>query len=456
MFELFDQFLYLSIFLFGAYITLYVKSRSYSGLLLIVCSVLSNFLLFKIILDPFIFIALPITAVLLLNDFVQEYKLGYVNRKHKLGAMIAIAIIIYDAIFLVKIFNVHLIDSYNMFAFGSILGVLAGFYLIIYPFKELIKEREQNLELINQGIDPRSLLPEERLKLVSKNSMDNQNHQKHLAMNESNQVLEDKSSVETSNGTQGHSRQIRNDKVEIFGYQIDKLYLITGFAALVLIMIIVITSFVSRTVIDMEDYVFVTYDKTIPSDSPVSYYASFEHFDKNNFYDELITEGEEYGLTEAEIEKYTPVYTTEDTEMFNKLDIQIALSQETVNNGDIVTTNITYNEKYAMKNNIVIQNSNFDTKISDLPEYITNPTENDIEEMTKLANDALAQSSFVSKYKIDSSQVEWSEGSHEYFTLIGTYQVDGGFLNKGKEIKLEYTPYLVDGKLMVSPTINKI
>ncbi len=447
MFELFDQFLYLSIFLFGAYITLYVKSRSYSGLLLIVCSVLSNFLLFKIILDPFIFIALPITAVLLLNDFAGEYKLGYVNRKHKLGAIIACIIIFYDAIFLVKIFNIQLVDSYNMFAFGSILGVIAGFYLVIYPFKELVKEREQNLELINRGIDPRTLLPEERLKLISTNqSQEVELRQDQLLENSQENYIE----------TSKTNKSKRSDKVSIFGYNIDKLYLITGCIAFVLIIVIIVTSFISRTVIDMEDYVFVTYDKTIPSDSPVSYYASFEHFDKNNFYDDLIAEGTSYGLTEDEIEKYTPEYTTELNEMFNKLDINIANSQETVNNGDVVTTNITYNEKYAMKNNIVIENTNFDTKITDLPEYITNPSEEDIEMMITYSSEVLEQSSYATKYQINNSQVEWSEGSKEYFTLIGTYNVEGGFLNKGKQIKLEYTPYLVDGELMISPTINKI
>ncbi len=449
MFELFDQFLYLSIFLFGAYVTLYVKSRSYSGLLLIVCSVLSNFLLFKIVLDPFIFIALPITAVLLLNDFVGEYKLGYVERKHKIGASIAVAIIIYDAIFLLKIFNLHLIDSYNMFAFGSILGVLAGFYLVIYPFKEMVETRSENLELIKHGVDPKTLTSEERLKLVYEVKANNQD----LVIKDENKLkISDSETSDVSNQSTAEAEDADNLYTKILAG--DKLNLLVGAVALLVIVLILGINLFSRTVIDIKDYVFVTVDPDVIANSPVSYYASFEHFDENNFYDDLIASGRDYGLSDKEIEKYTPVYTPEAKEMFKKLDFKVALDRETVNNGDVVTTNVTYDYKYANRNNIVVKNTNFETTISNLPERISNPSNKQTLEAYDLAQAKLEAEGYLEKYELESVEPTLTVGDGDYLTVVAEYQRPA-LLGREKTIKFELTPYLQDGQMIISDTIIK-
>lgn len=451
MFELFDQFLYLSIFLFGAYVTLYVKSRSYSGLLLIVCSVLSNFLLFKIVLDPFIFIALPITAVLLLNDFFGEYKLGYVNRKHKFGAVIAIVIIIYDAIFLLKIFNIHLVDSYNMFAFGSILGVLAGFYLVIYPFKEMVVEREENLELIKHGVDPKTLTTEERLKLVAEVKVNNGE----LTIKEENKLkITDNSKKEVITDSEEEVESNTESNLYTKLLEGDKLNLVVGTIALLIVIFIITINLFSRTVIDIKDYVFVTIDPDIIVDSPVSYYASFEHFDENNFYDDLIASGYDYGLSDKEIEKYTPVYTPESKEMFKKLDIKVALDSETANNGDVVTANITYDYKYANRNNIVLKNTNFETTINNIPEPITNPTNKQVEEAYSLATAKLEAEGYIEKDELQLIEPMLSVGTEDYLTVIVEYK-KSALLGREKIIKFELTPYLQDGQMTISDSIKK-
>lgn len=439
MFELFDQFIYISIMMFGAYITLYIKNRSYAGILLIACSILSNILIFSIILNPFVFITLPITAVLLLRDFMADFKTGIVTRKHKIGAIIAAVIVCYDGVFILKLSHFNLSDSISLFMIGSIIGTVTGFYLVIYPFKEMMAERAVNLEALNNS-NNNMQLEADKQELLGDAAQDS------VVITEQNNTVD--------SGLNHKSAQVKNPKV--FG--VDSIYIIVGLIILAVLFGTIFLNLVSRTVIDMKDYVFVTVDPDAVVDAKVGYYASFEHFDSNNFYTDLIETGSEYGLTQEEIEQYTPSYTTEDAEMWKKLDIKVANNLDVVNNGDVVTTNITYNEKYAAKNNIVIENTNFQTEIDTLPEGITDSSSVDIKELKQLAVDAVANSKYGKKYNLDNpvDYAWYDDGTSEYlkYTITFDGQAPGLLGLKDDTVMFIVTPYLQNGELNVADDVS--
>lgn len=441
MFELFDQFLYIAILMFGAYITLYIKSRSYSGILLIVCSILSNILLFSVVLDPFIFITLPITAVLLLRDFFDDYREGVVSRKHKLGAMLGIIIIAYDIIFIIKLSTFHLLQSYGLFTIGSILGTITGFYLVIYPLKEMMHEREVNLrKMESQDIDQLEANTE---LIEDREAMD------------LHSVLEGETITSNQASNSGRAQETRvKSPNKIFG--IDSLYLIVGAIVGFIFIGSMVYDFATRRVIDMQDYVFVTTEPGPRGTAKVGYYAAFEHLDKNNFYDELIAQGQDYGLSDEEIEKYTPVYTTDNKKMFSKLDIKVANNMETVKNGDIVTTNITYNENYALKNNIVIKNSNFETEIDMLPIYYSDIDEIDAEQANDLAVEQILDSKYGEKYKLDGEpEVDYVMDGDFVSIIVSFDNQDPGILGQGKKVvSFKLTPYSKAGTLYMEDEIE--
>lgn len=449
MFELFDQFLYIAILMFGAYVTLYIKNRSYSGILLIACSILSNIFLFAIVLDPFIFITLPITAVLLLRDFVEDFKSGFVSRKHKLGAIIAGTIIIYDIIFIIQISAFHLGNSYSLFTVGSIIGTITGFYLVIYPFKEMMQEREENLQAIYNEDNAISL----------------ENNQQQIADGNSHQdlqtVLNDEATISTEQTTNTTSKTTNRPKqtdTKIFG--VDSLYVIVGGIVIAVLAASIIFNFVSRTVIDMQDYVFVTVIPNSDGTADTAYYASFENFDENNFYDDLIEKGEAYGLTQSEIEKYLPNYTTDNAEMFKKLDVKVALDKERVSNGDIVTTNITYNEDYALKHNIVVKNTNFETKINNIPQLITNFDDINSDELKQISQVLILGSHQAENYNLDNIEPQFSYTTDNgYVQVIVTYsgKIKDRFLSKSNNtVNFLLTPYTRDGELYIPDNIEFI
>lgn len=447
MFELFDQFLYIAILMFGAYVTLYIKNRSYSGILLIACSILSNIFLFSIVLDPFIFITLPITAVLLLRDFVEDFKSGIVSRKHKLGAVIAGAIIIYDAIFIIQISAFNLGNSYSLFTVGSIIGTLTGFYLVIYPFKEMMQEREENLQAIYQQDDSITLENRQQQITNNRNSGSLQT------------VLDEESAVTKEDNVSDTTKQANKPKPnhgKIFG--VDSLYIIVGGVVLAVLIASIVFNFVTRTVIDMQDYVFVTVSPDTTEEADVSYYASFEHFDENNFYDDLIDEGEAYGLTETEINKYLPVYTANNAEMFKKLDIKVALDKETVKNGDVVTTNITYNEDYALKHNIVVKNTNFETKINNIPEQIKSIDDVNSDELKQISQVLILGSHQAENYSLESIEPQFAYTTDNgYLQVIVTYsgKIKDRFLSKSDNtVSFLLTPYMRDGELYIPDNIE--
>lgn len=437
MFELFDQFIYIAILMFGAYVTLYFKSRSYSGILLIACSILSNILLFSVVLDPFIFITLPITAVLLLADFVEDFKSGIVSRKHQLGMLIAVAIIIYDLIFVISVSNFNLVDSYNLFTVGSVIGTITGFYLVIYPFKEMMHEREQNLQTIYEqeniaiGNDQKQITEADldsdpNLLDVIEGDLQVNSNQAHNPSKESSY--------------QSPPRPELNRK--LFG--IDIMYLAVGGLIVLLLIGSIVYDLVTRTVLDMEDYVFVTVEPDSFEEAKVGYYASFEHFDENNFYDDLIATGQQYGLTEKQIETYTPVYTSATAEMFKKLDLEVALDKSTASNGDIVTTNITYNEKYAIKNNIKLKNTNFETEISTIPSYLTETVNKNTEkDLIAQATTAIQASKYSDKYDLARQPVCQQQIVDERLYLDCSYDgQNGGILGRQETtITFRLTPY---------------
>lgn len=466
MFEMFDQFLYLSVLMFGAYITLYIKSRSYSGILLIACSILSNILLFSIVLDPFVFIALPITAVLLLKDFFDDYKTGIVKHKHKLGAIIACVIIIYDVIFIMKIASFQLIDSYSLFTVGSVIGTITGIYLVVYPFKEMMAEREENLSRINQEVEYNNRLEvENQMQLEDLDEVDTVNMEIERLSGESYKVNKASKTDDQIDQRTEESKHLGNGSKQSGGLSgsygkllgIDILYFIVGGLAVLLVLIVIGYNLMTRTVIDMQDYVFVTVEPEVFEDAKVGYYASFEHLNKNNFYDDLISEGYDYGLSEEQITKYTPHYTTALNTMWNKLDIKVANDKETVNNGDIVTTNITYNEKYAVKNNIIIKNSNFETEVTNMPSYITNSSQLDKNSIKSIAATTILDSKKVSKYDLSTAIPKFytiEEDGHIKIIASYTDVSRTGFLDRKTDLSFKLVPYLKNGELQISSDIE--
>lgn len=446
MFELFDQFLYIAILMFGAYITLYIKSRSYSGILLIACSILSNILLFSVVLDPFIFITLPITAVLLLKDFSDDFRAGIVSRKHKLGALLAATIIVYDFIFILQVANFNLANSYSLFTVGSIIGTITGFYLVIYPFKEMMEERTQNLASIKSGTDP-------QLETSAKPAIsDAQGNPASASLME---ALDSQSELSTDQTSEPDRPKQIGTESKIFG--IDSLYVLVGGVVLLVLIGSIVFDLATRTVLDMEDYVFVTVEPNTLENAKVDYYASFEHFDKNNFYDQLIEDGSEYGLSDEQIELYTPIYSAENAEMFKKLDINVALDKQTVNNGDIVTTNITYNEKYALKHNIVLKNTNFETEINSLPTLLTSIDDVNSKQLKADSKQNLENSELAANYNL-TVEPSYSYISEDgYINVILTYSGDvkSGILNSGDEqVSFKLTPYLSDDELKFKDEIK--
>ncbi len=449
MFELFDQFIYISIMMFGAYITLYIKNRSYAGILLIACSILSNILLLSVVLNPFVFITLPITAILLYRDWVEDYKSGRVSRKHKIGAGIATLIVIYDALFIVKLSNFHLLDSASLFMVGSIIGTITGFYLIIYPFKEMMSERQANVQRIAQE-EYMALESEEQIAIADVTSI-------HDIAKATTTDVEPKQQTSTKLGAENSGpKRPTEPRPKIFG--IDSLYVLVGGGIFLLLIGSIIFNIATRTVIDMQDYVFVTVDPTASHDAEVGYYASFEHFDENNFYNDLIETGSEYGLTDEEIAKYTPVYTPENKQMFNKLDIKVANDMETVNNGDVVTTNITYDEEYAIKNNIVIENTNFETKIDSLPAGVEDIKDVDQDELKELSTAAIISSKESTKYNLENIEPQFSYITDSgYVDVLVTYdgQVKSGIFGADdSQVTFLVSPYTKNQSLEVSSDVE--
>ncbi len=427
MFELFDQFIYISIILIGAYLTLYRKSRAYAGILLIVCSLLSNLLLFKVVMDPYIAITLPITAILLIADCVEDFRLGAISHKHKLGACIGFVIICYSLMGLVNIAHLQLIAAYKLMAIGSGLGVITGIYLITYPVKQLMIERKQNINQVQT-------LTNEEQKLIA------------------NQEDETVKTSEFINNEQSNVNRLTN----------KYFYVYIGLAVVIVVSLFLIAKNLTQYTIDMTDYIFVHVKDTNSYQSKVKYYASFENFDESNNYELLQANAREYGLDESTIEKYTPNYTLEQKKMWKGLDISVNQSPETVKNGDVVVTNISYNQKYAHKHNIVLKNTSFETEITNLKAALNEQQINQLKSETELIDNELKNSKHTSNYDLANAtltDVKYYLDENSQYQLIVSYKghFKSGLLGKVREnISFELTPYYQNQQLKFEEDIKVV
>lgn len=426
MFELFDQFIYISIILIGAYITLYHKSRAYSGILLIVCSFLSNFIIFKVVMDPYIVVTLPITGILLLRDLGEDFRAGFVTRKHKLGGILGVVLVVYSVIMVTSLAKLEVFELYHLFSVGSIIGIITGAYLIIYPLKQLFQERAENLEIIRQAEY------EQQLEMANKEMIEDGN---------------DEDIIINGNERGNEEPKLLEDKSKFYFFKGEYRYVIIGGFVIAVLIAIIILKMVSTRHINMEDYVLVTVDNPNSYESKVDYFATFENFDKNNFYDDLIEAGSEYGLSDDVIEAYTPVYSKLDKKTFNGLDIKVAQNPEVVHNGDIVTTNITYNEKFAARNDIVINNATFETEITNMKEHLNADNISEVKSNKAEINKAISSSKAANGYDL----TDTSYDNLEYYldddgnaVLVVSYKGDfktGIFGKSTESISFSVTPY---------------
>ncbi len=434
MFEMVDQFIYIAAALFAGYLALYRKSRAYAGIMLLAAGLLSNIMLIAFFTIPFILIALPITAVLLVNDWVADFRLGQTSTKHKIGFAIAILIFVYDIAILFSLSSFALINSFQYMVFGSIVAIITSCYLIFYPFKQVVEDRRVNVAQVKY------------------NNMQLENNQKKSIEMDGFEQAEVKF-------TKPDSNKVDIRKVEYyttpFGFDVKVSNLLfSGVVVLIIISLLLFRLF-SYTTIDMKDYVFV-YNPISATDGTIEYYASFEHFDQNNFYDELISVGSEQGLSDSDIKLYTPYYTEENEKIVKGLDPVVAFNPAIIESGGEVTVNITYNSDYARKHRIKVLNSNFVTKFDQVNGPITNATDEQYNQALALAQEKLTQSDYYTKYDLKNESVTYSKDSTDELGIIASFEVDGGILGKSKQIDLRFTPYVSNGQIKISDDIEKI
>ncbi len=176
----------------------------------------------------------------------------------------------------------------------------------------------------------------------------------------------------------------------------------------------------------------------------ISYYAPWENYDPNHFYNDINQEAKELSYTEEQIKDIYPDYDNDLQKKIKDANIKVSLSKtQDLKNNDEVEINVSYNEKKAKKKKLRIKNTHFTKTVNLLKESITkeeyDKSKFDIPQLEKEVENKLNENKIAyNNLKIENQNIEVEQKeNYDISYLVINYSLDGKINKtlKDKEIK---------------------
>ncbi len=223
----------------------------------------------------------------------------------------------------------------------------------------------------------------------------------------------------------------------------NKKNLIFFLSLLFIVFILSIINLFSYKNLNMEKMIKLKYD-TNNYITDISYYAPWENYDPNHFYNDINQEAKELSYTEKQIKNIYPDYDNDLQKRIKDTDIKVSLSKtKGLKNNEEVEINVSYNEKKAKKNKLKIKNTHFTKRINLLKESITkeeyDKSKFDISQLQKEVENKLNENKITyTDLKIKDQNIEVEqEDNYTISYLVINYSLNGKINKtlKDKEIK---------------------
>ncbi len=455
VFEAIDQYIYISFLICSVYIFSYRKSKFISAIILVALFLLSNIFLLGLLFTIPLAITVVITLGLILFDILEDYKDGKF-RTSNFYMDLTILFIGFILLTLVLISLSH-IGIKNLPQSVSQVGdfliifnyysLVLAIYLFFNEYNDLKIQRRKSLEKNEQEFLAIKNKEELLLQSIKKELPNELKEEPLLLNNEINNKVEEYIPAEYVNQIRDFNTQkmySENEMDYLRRHKSDnKKNLIFFLSLLVIVFILSIINLSSFKTLNMEKMIKLKYD-TNNYITDISYYAPWENYDPNHFYNDINQEAKELSYTEEQIKDIYPDYDNDLQKKIKDANIKVSLSKtQDLKNNDEVEINVSYNEKKAKKKKLRIKNTHFTKTVNLLKESITkeeyDKSKFDIPQLEKEVENKLNENKIAyNNLKIENQNIEVEQKeNYDISYLVINYSLDGKIKKtlKDKEIK---------------------
>ncbi len=451
-----DQYVYISFIICSIYIVSYRKSKFISAIILVALFLPSSIPVVGLLFGVPLFISTVITMGLIILDLLEDYKEGKFRTSNfysDLGMVIIGIFILILAVWPLKDigFTNFIHSSKEIFNFLRVFNyysLVVAIYLIFNEYNEIKIQRRKSLDkneqefltikLENIKKELPSDLKEEPLLLGGEI---NNKVEEYIPAEYVNQIRDFKNQKVYTENEMDYLRRHKSD---------NKKNLIFFLSLLVIVFALSTINLLSFKSLNMEKMVKLKYD-TNNYITDVSYYAPWENYDPNHFYNDINQEAKELSYTEEQIKDIYPDYDKGLQKRIKDSSIKVSLSNtKGLKNNDEVEINISYNQKKAKKNKLRIKNTHFTKKINLLKESITkegyDKSKFDVSQLQKDVEDKLKENKInYTDLKIKDQDIEIEQKkNYDISYLVINYSLDGKINKTLKDKEINDVTYKVE------------
>ncbi len=451
-----DQYVYLSFIICSIYIVSYRKSKFISAIILVSLFLPASIPIIGLLFGIPLFIATVITMGLIILDLLEDYKEGKFKTSNFYADLVVLIIgiiILLLAVWPLKDIGLtnFISSSKEVFNFLSIFNyysLVIAIYLVFNEYNDIKIQRRKSLEKNEQEFLTLKL---ENIKKELPNEL---KEEPLLLNNEINNKVEEYIPAEYVNQIRDFNTQkmyTENEMDYLRRHESDnKKNLIFFLSLLVIVFILSIINLSSFKTLNMEKMIKLKYD-TNNYITDISYYAPWENYDPNHFYNDINQEAKELSYTEEQIKDIYPDYDNDLQKKIKDANIKVSLSKtQDLKNNDEVEINVSYNEKKAKKKKLRIKNTHFTKTINLLKESITkeeyDKSKFDISQLEKEVENKLNENKITYnnlKIKDQNIEIEQKE-NYDISYLVINYSLDGKIKKTLKDKEIKNVTYKVE------------
>ncbi len=450
-----DQYVYISILFCSIYMISYRKNKFISAIMLIVLFLLSNIFFIGLLFTIPLSIAVVITMGLIVFDLLEDYKKG----KFKTSNFYMDLLIFFIGIILLTLVLIPLsqIGIKNLLHSASQVGhflkifnyysLVLATYLCFNEYNDMIIKRKKSIEKNNQEVLAIKNKEELLIQNIKKELPNELKDEQLLLDNNINDKVSKYIPAEYVNQIKDISNQkiyTENEINYLTTHKSDtKKNLIFFLFLLFVAFSLTIINLLSYKTLNMEKMIKLKYD-TNNYITDISYYAPWENYDPNHFYNEINKEAKELSYTEEQIKDIYPTYDKELQKRIKNSNIKVSLSKtKNLKNYDEVEVNVSYNQKKAKKNKIRFKHTHFKKEVNLLKKSITqeeyNKSNFDLNSIQKDLENKLKEKKITYnnlELKKETIKIE-TKDNYDISYLVLNYSLDGKLDRtfKDKEIK---------------------
>ncbi len=447
-----DQYFYISFIICSIYIVSYRKSKFISAIILVALFLPASIPVIGLLFGIPLFISTVITMGLIILDLIEDYKEGKFRTSNFYADLVMLIIgiiILLLAIWPLKDigFTNFISSSKEVFNFLHIFNyysLVIAIYLVFNEYNDIKTQRKKSLQKNEQ----------EFLENIKKELPNELKQEPLLLDNEINNKVEEYIPAEFVNKIRDFNNQkmyTENEMDYLTRHKSDNKKNLIFFSSLLFIVFILsIINLLSYKTLNMEKMIKLKYD-TNNYITDISYYAPWENYDPNHFYNDINQEAQELSYTEEQIKDIYPDYNNDLQKRIKDTDIKVSLSKtKGLKNNEKVEINVSYNEKKAKKNKLKVKKTHFTKKINLLKESITkeeyDKSKFDISQLQKEVENKLNENKITyTDLKIKDQNIEIEqEDNYTISYLVINYSLNGKINKTLKDKEIENITYKVE------------